>query len=81
MLLAEANDTAAIQALRQAGRDIGSVLAMCVNLLNPSVIVLGGRLTRAGEHVIAGVQQWQILNLLTEKPATMSEVVKSKFLS
>lgn len=55
--LAEANNTAAIQVLRQAGRDIGSVLAMCVNLLNPSVIVLGGRLARAGEHVIAGVRE------------------------
>ncbi|MBV1779684.1 ROK family transcriptional regulator [Paeniglutamicibacter sp. ABSL32-1] len=55
--LAEANNTAAIQVLRQAGRDIGSVLAMCVNLLNPSVIVLGGRLANAGEHVIAGVRE------------------------
>ncbi|EMQ99779.1 ROK family protein [Paeniglutamicibacter gangotriensis] len=55
--LAEDNNTAAIQVLRQAGRDIGSVLAMCVNLLNPSVIVLGGRLASAGEHVIAGVRE------------------------
>ncbi|MCV9993975.1 ROK family transcriptional regulator [Paeniglutamicibacter sp. ZC-3] len=55
--LAEANNTAAIAVLRQAGRDIGSVLAMCVNLLNPSVIVLGGRLANAGEHVIAGVRE------------------------
>lgn len=55
--LAEENNTAAIQVLRQAGRDIGAVLAMCVNLLNPSVIVLGGRLARAGEHVIAGVRE------------------------
>lgn len=55
--LAEENNTAAIQVLRQAGRDIGSVLAMCVNLLNPSVIVLGGRLSTAGEHVIAGVRE------------------------
>lgn len=55
--LAESNDPAAIAVLRQAGRDIGSVLAMCVNLLNPSVIVLGGRLADAGEHVIAGVRE------------------------
>lgn len=55
--LAEDNNTAAITVLRQAGRDIGSVLAMCVNLLNPSVIVLGGRLASAGEHVIAGVRE------------------------
>ncbi|WP_136612027.1 ROK family transcriptional regulator [Sinomonas albida] len=47
----------AIQALRQAGRDIGEVLATCVNLLNPSVIVIGGSMAAAGEHVMAGVRE------------------------
>ncbi|WP_348525260.1 ROK family transcriptional regulator [Luteimicrobium album] len=39
---------AAVQALRQAGRDLGEVLATVVNLLNPGVIVVGGR-SRARE--------------------------------
>lgn len=43
--------------LRQAGRVIGEALATCVSLLNPSVIVLGGLLTRAGDHLIAGVRE------------------------
>jgi len=47
----------AIQALRQAGRDLGDVLATVVNLLNPSVIVLGGSLGQAGEHLMAGVRE------------------------
>ena len=47
----------AIQALRQAGRDVGDVLAMAVNLLNPSVIVIGGSLGQAGEHLMAGVRE------------------------
>ncbi|MGO4188288.1 ROK family transcriptional regulator [Pseudarthrobacter sp. TAF60_1] len=47
----------AIQALRQAGRDVGDVLAMVVNLLNPSVIVIGGSLGQAGEHLMAGVRE------------------------
>jgi glucokinase len=47
----------AIQALRQAGRDLGDVLAMAVNLLNPSVIVIGGSLGQAGEHLMAGVRE------------------------
>lgn len=51
------NDLRAIGAVRQAGRDIGEVLAMCVSLLNPSVIVLGGSVTRAGEHLLAGVRE------------------------
>jgi predicted NBD/HSP70 family sugar kinase len=47
----------AIQALRQSGRDIGDVLATVVNLLNPSVIVVGGSLGQAGEHLVAGVRE------------------------
>lgn len=47
----------AIQALRQAGRDVGDVLATCVNLLNPSVIVIGGSLSHVGEHLMAGVRE------------------------
>jgi glucokinase len=47
----------AIQAVRQAGRDIGEVLTTCVSLINPSVIVIGGALAQAGEHLIAGVRE------------------------
>ncbi len=52
-----AGDVAALQAVREAGRAIGSVLATCVNLLNPSVIVLGGHLSEAGEYLLAGVRE------------------------
>lgn len=55
-LVAEGN-LQAIQALRQAGRDLGDVLSMVVNLLNPSVIVIGGSLGQAGEHLMAGVRE------------------------
>ena len=44
-------------AVRQAGRTIGEVLATCVSLLNPSVIVIGGSLAQAGESLIAGVRE------------------------
>lgn len=47
----------AIQAVRQAGRDIGEVLTTCVSLVNPSVIALGGSMARVGEHLIAGVRE------------------------
>jgi len=47
----------AIQAVRQAGRDIGEVLSTCVSLMNPSVIVIGGSMASAGEHLIAGVRE------------------------
>lgn len=47
----------AIQAVRQAGRDIGEVLTTCVSLLNPSVIAVGGAMARVGEHIIAGIRE------------------------
>ncbi|WP_458113181.1 ROK family protein [Arthrobacter sp. R1-13] len=47
----------AIQALRQAGRDVGDVLATVVNLLNPSLIVIGGSLGQTGDHLMAGVRE------------------------
>ncbi|MGM1016903.1 MAG: ROK family protein [Actinomycetota bacterium] len=55
--LVRAGNVAAIEATRQAGRDVGEVLATVVNLLNPSIIVLGGSIARAGEHLLAGVRE------------------------
>jgi predicted NBD/HSP70 family sugar kinase len=43
--------------LRAAGRDIGQVLAACVSVLNPSTIVVGGKLAEAGEHLLAGIRE------------------------
>ncbi|MBW9111888.1 ROK family protein [Microbacterium trichothecenolyticum] len=47
----------AIRAVRQAGRDIGEVMTACVSLMNPSVIAVGGSMSRVGEHLIAGVRE------------------------
>lgn len=55
--LVHAGNASAIEALRQAGRDVGEVLSTVVNLLNPSVIVLGGSIGRAGDHLLAGVRE------------------------
>lgn len=55
--LARGGSVEALHAVRQAGRDIGEVLAAAVSLFNPSVIVIGGSLARAGEHLIAGVRE------------------------
>ncbi|ACZ31417.1 ROK family protein [Xylanimonas cellulosilytica DSM 15894] len=55
--LVRAGDLAAAQAVRQAGRDLGAVLAACVSLLNPSTIVIGGVLAEAGEHLVAGIRE------------------------
>jgi predicted NBD/HSP70 family sugar kinase len=55
--LVRSRGAAASQAVRQAGRDIGGVLASCVSVLNPSVIVIGGVVADAGEHLIAGIRE------------------------
>lgn len=47
----------ALELVRSAGREIGAVLASVVSLLNPSVIVVGGSVSRAGEQLIAGVRE------------------------
>ena len=47
----------AIQAVRQAGRDLGEVLTACVSLMNPSVIAVGGSMAVVGDHLIAGVRE------------------------
>jgi predicted NBD/HSP70 family sugar kinase len=57
VVLARGGSVPALTALRQAGRDIGEVLATAVSLFNPSVIVIGGSLSQAGEHLIAGVRE------------------------
>lgn len=55
--LVRSGDLAAGRAVRQAGREIGSVLAACVSLLNPSLVVIGGVVAEAGEHLIAGIRE------------------------
>jgi predicted NBD/HSP70 family sugar kinase len=47
----------AIQAVQEAGRMIGSVLATIVNILNPSVIMIGGDLASAGAELLARVRE------------------------
>lgn len=55
--LVRAGDTTAMHAVREAGRDIGRVVAGMVNLLNPSVIVIGGTISAVGEHLLAGIRE------------------------
>ncbi|MCD4523370.1 ROK family protein [Nocardioides sp. cx-173] len=50
-------DRDAVAAIRRAGRDIGEVLASCVSLMNPSVIVLGGALGGGAPSLLAGVRE------------------------
>ncbi len=55
--LVRSGNVTASQTVRQAGRDIGDVVAGVVNLLNPSVIVIGGIVAEVGEHLLAGIRE------------------------
>ena len=47
----------AMRLVRQAGRELGGVLATAVNFFNPGVIVIGGDISHADEHLLAGVRE------------------------
>jgi predicted NBD/HSP70 family sugar kinase len=55
--LVRAGSQPAMAVVRQAGRDIGEVVATMVNLINPSVVVIGGQVAGAGEHLLAGIRE------------------------
>ena len=55
--LAKTGDLSAMRAIRQAGRDVGEVLNMCVSIFNPSVIVVGGSLSELSDQLIAGIRE------------------------
>jgi predicted NBD/HSP70 family sugar kinase len=55
--LAATGERDAVQAIRDAGRAIGDILAGVVNLLNPAEIVIGGDLAQAGQPLLAGIRE------------------------
>jgi predicted NBD/HSP70 family sugar kinase len=52
-----AGNARAVRLVRDAGRQIGEVLAATVSLLNPAVVVIGGRVSRAHEQLLAGMRE------------------------
>ncbi|KIH96409.1 ROK family transcriptional regulator [Streptomonospora alba] len=55
--LVNSGDPLAVRLVREAGRDIGDVLAGLVNFFNPEAIVMGGVLAQAHEPLLAGVRE------------------------
>ena len=55
--LVRSHDLDTVRLVRQAGRDLGEVLASLVNALNPEVIVIGGDVADAQEQVFAGIRE------------------------
>lgn len=55
--LVETGDREAIRLVRAGGRLIGQVLASTVNLLNPSLIMVGGDMAKAEPQLLAGMRE------------------------
>ncbi|WP_183342049.1 ROK family protein [Conexibacter arvalis] len=47
----------ATRLVREAGRNLGEVLAGCVNFFNPEVIVIGGDVGQSSQQLLAGVRE------------------------
>ncbi|ACQ82040.1 ROK family protein [Beutenbergia cavernae DSM 12333] len=57
MRLALQGDPTTAQLVRQAGREVGEVLAGAINLLNPDVVVVWGYLADARDNLLAGIRE------------------------
>jgi predicted NBD/HSP70 family sugar kinase len=55
-LASQGREKEAAELLREAGRDLGRVLAGVVNLLNPGTVVIGGELAEVRDY-LAGIRQ------------------------
>jgi predicted NBD/HSP70 family sugar kinase len=55
--LALEGEPGALELVRNAGREIGGVLASLVNIFNPSRIVLVGSVAEAGNALLAGIRE------------------------
>lgn len=55
--LALQGDSQARGLLRDSGRELGEVLAVAINLLNPGAVVIGGDMAAAFDFYVAGVRE------------------------
>lgn len=55
--LALQGDSATRGLLRESGRELGEVLAVAINLLNPAAVVVGGDMAAAFDQYVAGVRE------------------------
>jgi predicted NBD/HSP70 family sugar kinase len=55
--LIRAGQPDAVRLARQAGRVLGQAISDAVSLLNPSLVVIGGRLAHAEEPLLAGIRE------------------------
>jgi glucokinase len=80
MEAARANDPIVVDAVREAGTWVGIALANVINLMNPSLVVLGGSVAEFGEPFLESVRGevrqralWDALHGVTIVPSTLGD--------
>ncbi|BAS27781.1 ROK family transcriptional regulator [Limnochorda pilosa] len=55
--LAAQGDPGAVEVIRETGRLVGRVMASLVNVLNPSLVVIGGGVAQIGDVLLASIRE------------------------
>jgi glucokinase-like ROK family protein len=50
-------DSVCVELIQRSGRLVGHVLASVVNVFNPSMVVIGGGVSQAGDHLLATIRE------------------------
>ncbi len=74
---AKDGDPLAVELMHRAAHRLGAVGALLVNLLNPSLVVIGGRISEAGSLLVNNVKQ-VITERSLESAASAARVVTGK---
>ena len=81
---AHAGDQFAISIISKAGFDLGKGIASLVQILNPEMIILAGRLADAGSYLITsinqGLQQYSFAIIREDLEITLSELAEDSSL-
>jgi glucokinase len=77
---ANANDPIVLEVVREAGGWVGLAIANVINVLNPSLVVLGGSIAEFGEPFVDSVRSevrqralWDALHGVTIVPSTLGD--------
>lgn len=73
---AQAGDPLAVRVLEETGRWLGIGLANLVTVLNPDLIIVGGRVSRAGDHLL-GPARREVAARVMAVPARHVRIVAS----
>jgi predicted NBD/HSP70 family sugar kinase len=74
---ASRGDGASVQLIARAGRLVGEMLSTIVHVLNPSLIVIGGGVANAGDHLLAAIREVVYGQSLPPRASCLAQFVLS----